>query len=194
MNDNANQSKINSNRIVSNFFDWADTIVYVILLLCVMIVFVFRMANVDGQSMMNTLHDGDKLLVTNLFYNPGPKDIIVIAKGRYYNKPLVKRIIAVEGQTVDIDFNTGDVKVDGQVIDEPYIRNLTTIEEGGQIPVTVPKGYVFVMGDNRQNSLDSRSMQIGLIDRHDIVGKAQWRLWGTSDTGLLDFSRFGKVS
>lgn len=194
MNDSVNQNKVNTDKIVYNFFDWADTIVHVILLLCLVIVFIFRLANIDGRSMMNTLYDGDKVLTAKLFYSPKPKDIVVISQGRYLNKPIVKRIIAVEGQVVDIDFNTGDVKVDGKVIDEPYIRNLTTNKQNGEIPITVPKGYVFVMGDNRQESSDSRCREIGLIDKHDIDGKVQWRLWSKSNIGLLDFSKFGRVS
>ena len=99
---------------------------------------------------------------------------MVISRAQHFEEPIIKRVIATEGQTLKIDFNTGDVYVDGVLLDEPYIKTPTTDNEGGEIPEVIPEGYVFVMGDNRGNSLDSRSEQIGLIDKRNIIGKAQY--------------------
>ncbi len=98
---------------------------------------------------------------------------MVISRAQHFEEPIIKRVIATEGQTLKIDFNTGDVYVDGVLLNEPYIKTPTTNNEGGEVPEVIPEGYVFVMGDNRGNSLDSRSEQIGLIDKRNIIGKAQ---------------------
>lgn len=135
---------------------------------------VFRVVVVSGPSMMETLHDGDSLLlISNVFYrNPQYGDIIVASKDSFKDgEPIIKRVIATEGQMVDINFETGVVYVDGEPLDEPYTRTPTNYQEGMVFPLTVSEGCVFVMGDNRNDSLDSRSTQIGLIDRREILGR-----------------------
>jgi signal peptidase I len=125
--------------------------------------------------MYDTLIQGDRLvLLSSLVYNdPEPGDIIVCSKESFDNGTnFVKRIIATEGQTVDIDFDAGIVYVDGTALDEPYIHSPTTRADGIEFPLTVKQGYVFVMGDNRAHSTDSRSTRIGLVDEREIVGKA----------------------
>ena len=132
----------------------------------------FRVVVVSGSSMNNTLIDGDYiLLLNNVFYSdPQPGDIIVASKHSFKNgEPIIKRVIATQGQTVEIFGATGEVYVDNVLLDEPYIATPTTNEH---ILVTVEEGYVFVMGDNRQWSLDSRSSEIGQIDCREILGKA----------------------
>ncbi|MBQ7669309.1 MAG: signal peptidase I [Clostridia bacterium] len=159
----------------------------VIVILCFS--FVLRLNIVDGPSMENTLHTGEYLVVSDLFYTPTRGDIIVFQSpvaAERYRKPLVKRVIATEGQTVGIDVKTGDVTVDGEPINETY-RNLTTdpiyyfgshmTVKDGVASVTVTPGHVFVMGDNRNNSADSRLQGIGLIDERCIVGKVYARVW-----------------
>lgn len=178
----------NSNKCKS-LFDILDTIVTVSVLLAIVIAFAFRMADVDGVSMMDTLLDRDKLVVSQIFYNPKPGDVVVISRGQLLNHPIVKRVIACEGDTLEIDYTSAQVKVNGVVIDEPYIKSPTTQDENGVIPKVIPKGYVFVMGDNRGNSTDSRSNEVGLIDKNNILGKVIWRLWGKG----YDVSRFGGV-
>ena len=111
-------------------------------------------------------------IVTNFFYTPTDGDIIVISHGAEYADPIIKRVIATEGQKLSIDFDKGEVFVDGKKLDEPYIQGFTHAEDA-EIPEVIPEGKVFVMGDNRGVSLDSRSKEIGLIDVKDIIGKAQ---------------------
>ena len=147
------------------------------MLLMVMLLFlvVFRVILVTGDSMFTTLWDGDYLLlVSELFCGaPEPGDIVVISKQSFDNgSPIVKRVIATAGQTVDIDFESGTVYVDGKALREPYIHNETTNEEGTVFPLTVAENCIFVLGDNRAVSLDSRSPQIGHIDRREVLGKA----------------------
>ena len=171
------------------------------MLLVVMLLFlvVFRVILVTGDSMFTTLWDGDYLLlVSELFCGaPEPGDIVVISKQSFDNgSPIVKRVIATEGQTVDIDFESGTVYVDGKALRDPYIHNETTNEEGTVFPLTVAENCIFVLGDNRAVSLDSRSPQIGQIDRREVLGKALFLIIpGTHHGQLLpDYSRIGAVN
>ena len=171
------------------------------MLFVVMLLFlvVFRVILVTGDSMFSTLWDGDYLLlVSELFCgDPEPGDIVVISKQSFdHGSPIVKRVIATEGQTVDIDFETGTVYVDGAALREPYIHNETTNEEGTVFPLTVAENCIFVLGDNRTVSLDSRSPQIGQIDRREVLGKALCLMIpGTHHGQLLpDYSRIGAVN
>ena len=127
--------------------------------------------------MVPTLTNGDFLVLWSLFYTPKQGDIIS-ANCDGLDEVIVKRVIAVGGQTVDIDFSTGEVFVDGELLDEPYINNLTLNDEGAfDYPITVEEGYYFCMGDNRQGSKDSRHPDVGLISRDDILGKVVLRLF-----------------
>ena len=171
------------------------------MLLVVMLLFlvVFRVILVTGDSMFTTLWDGDYLLlVSELFCGaPEPGDIVVISKQSFDNgSPIVKRVIATEGQTVDIDFESGTVYVDGKALREPYIHNETTNEEGTVFPLTVAENCIFVLGDNRAVSLDSRSPQIGQLDRREVLGKTLFLMIpGTHHGQLLpDYSRIGAVN
>ncbi len=170
--------------------------------LMAVIVFVFllcfRIVVVSGDSMYDTLVDGDYLLLlSNVFYQePEAGDIIVISKEDYDNGlPIVKRIIATEGQTVDIDFITGTVYVDGIALEEDYIYTKTTLDEGVVFPLTVDEGCVFVLGDNRSRSKDSRNPEIGLIDQRQIVGKAIMLIMPGTDHGEIaaDYDRIGVI-
>ena len=182
-----------------------NVLLYVHDLMCMLLVMmllflvVFRVILVTGDSMFTTLWDGDYLLlVSELFCgDPEPGDIVVISKASFDNgSPIVKRVIATQGQTVDIDFESGTVYVDGQALREPYIHNETTNEEGTVFPLTVAENCIFVLGDNRAVSLDSRSPQIGQIDRREVLGKALCLMIpGTHHGQLLpDYSRIGAVN
>ena len=183
------------NVFLSNLHDVVFLVAGVLLVFSIL----FRIVIVSGPSMKNTLIDGDwLLLMSNVLYNnPKEGDVIVACKDAYENgTPIVKRIIATEGQIVDIDFETGTVTVDGNVLDEPYISSPTDRDEGMQFPLTVPEGCVFVLGDNRQDSKDSRSPEIGLIDEREILGKAIFIVFPGDEKGNLsrDIGRIGVIS
>lgn len=173
--------------------------VYMLAVVLVLLMVFFRIIVVDGPSMENTLLNGDyMLLVSNLFYRePQAGDVVVVSKQAYdQGKPIVKRVVATEGQVVDIDFQEGIVYVDGQALTEPYTKTLTTLKEGATFPQTVADGCVFVMGDNRNNSKDSRSTQIGQVDKREIVGKVVCLLFpgtGMGGSQPRDFSRIGAL-
>ena len=159
----------------------------------------FRVVVVSGPSMNNTLVDGDwLLLLSNVFYRtPQNGDVIVATKDTFDNgAPIIKRVIAQEGQTVDIDFLEGIVYVDGVALDEPYALTPTTLEEGMEFPLTVDDGCIFVLGDNRDNSKDSRSLEIGLIDQREVLGKAIFLFLPGDNKGrvIRDFNRIGGIS
>ena len=159
---------------------------------------VFRVIVVSGSSMYDTLINGDYLLlVSNLFYpQPQAQDIIVVSKESYDNgAPIIKRVIATEGQTVDIDFDAGIVYVDGQALEEPYTHTPTNVQEGMTFPLTVEENCVFAMGDNRNRSLDSRDPSIGQIDKREILGKAIFLFLPAVDEGHAgpDYDRIGAI-
>jgi len=156
---------------------------------------VFRVVVVSGPSMKNTLFHGDYIiLLNNTFYTePKQGDIIVASKDSFKDgEPIIKRIIATGGQKVDIDFNKGIVYVDGVALDEPYTRTGTNLQEGVYFPLTVEEGCVLVMGDNRNESKDSRNPEIGFIDEREILGRAIFLLFpGKSDQQTRQFNRIG---
>ncbi|MCI7085692.1 MAG: signal peptidase I [bacterium] len=167
------QVEVNSSGAVACIYDWVHCLLIAVIAVVIILTFFFRMVNVDGESMLETLQNGDKVIVSELFYTPNDGDIVVISHGQKYKDPIIKRVIATEGQTLDINFETGEVVVDGVVLQEDYIIG-ETIKGDTAIPSVIPEGKVFVMGDNRTKSLDSRYENIGLIDKSDIIGKAQF--------------------
>ena len=146
-----------------------------------MFAFVFRLNIVDGHSMDMTLTHGEYLGVSDLLYEPTPGDIVIVHKinADPYDNPIVKRVIATEGQTVDIDFSTWTLRVDGEVIDEPYryVSDDYLLTSDWTFPITVGENEIFVMGDNRNNSADSRTEEIGMIDERCVIGKAYVRIF-----------------
>ena len=167
-------------------FDWSESLVTALLIIVVLFAFFVRSIGVDGTSMINTLHDGDYLIVSNLFYDPQPGDIVVLTKKTFMKESIVKRIIAVGGQTIDMDFTTGEVWVDGELLDEPYVREQMWKHEDMTFPATVPEGCVFVMGDNRNGSTDSRNSLLGMVDERYIVGHVLLRIWPLNAFGTVD--------
>jgi len=175
----------NRNTLKNELFDWAQNIAIILTVVVLLFTFALRIIGVEGPSMMNTLHDGDWLLVSDLFYKPENGDIVIIKKDEFMQSPIVKRVIATEGQTVDIDFDMGTVWVDGVMLDEPYANDRTTRAFDMQFPQTVPEGCVFVLGDNRNHSSDSRTSSLGMVDERLIVGKVIFR--------ILPINSFGTV-
>ena len=173
---------------VKEVLEYAESLTVVFAVVLLIFTFIARPATVDGESMLPTLRNGERLVISNLFYEPAPGDIVVLCgeADREEGRNLIKRIIAVGGQTIDIDFETGEVTVDGEVLDEPYILERTHLDEGTEFPLTVPEGEVFVMGDNRNASRDSRSLSVGTVKEEYIVGRVLFR--------FFPFDRFGTVS
>ncbi len=153
-------------------YDWIQSLISALLICVLVFVFVMRIMDVKGSSMVPTLKNGDKVLVSDLFYEPTRGDIVVFKKDSYDSgKALVKRVVAVAGDVVNIDFEKGIVYVNGEALEEDYIDVLTTTKIDFIGPQTVPDSCLFVMGDNRNASTDSRDKRIGMVDKRLIIGK-----------------------
>ncbi len=182
--------------IINMGLEGLDVIVSAMIAVIILFLFVFRVPTIDGNSMNNTLFNGERVIISDLMYEPRYGDIVVVSRNytndsnniERYSMPIIKRIIATEGQTVDIDFEKGKVYVDGKELEENYTKTPTNLSYDVKFPVTVKKNCVFVLGDNRNDSLDSRSSQIGdggMIDKRYILGKAFLR--------IFPFNKFGKI-
>lgn len=166
-------------------FDLVQCVVTALLVCILLFVFAGRIVNVIGPSMESTLFEGDRLIISRLFYTPKQGDIVVLRKDSFKDEAIIKRVIAVGGQTVDIDFDKGIVYVDGEALDEDYINEPTLRPLDFDDEVTVPEGSVFVLGDNRNKSNDSRDERIGCVDTRYILGRAIWR--------VTPFEKFGSL-
>ena len=177
--------------------EWLEILCSAIIAVVIIFCFIFRIATIDGDSMNHTLHHNDRIIITNLNYEPKNGDIVVISRNAENsiegqnsgNEPIIKRVIAVGGQMVDIDFETGEVYVDGKVLKEDYIGSATNNAGDVEFPLYVPEGYIFVLGDNRGASLDSRFSIIGdngLVDKRYVLGKAILRFFPLNKIGALD--------
>ena len=155
--------------------EWVVSIAIAVVLALVIRQFVFTVVRVDGASMEPTLQHNDRLIVWRLGYTPENGDIIVLHQAGH--SPYIKRVIANEGQTVDIDFARHIVYVDGVALEEDYIADPTALAGDMRFPVTVGENQVFVLGDNRNNSRDSRFSDVACVDYKDILGKAVWRFF-----------------
>jgi signal peptidase I len=184
-------------------FGFVETLFITLLIVSLIFTYIFRITSVTGDSMSKTLESGDRVVITNFSAKPKQGDIVVfyaadsvilddennLVINPGVRRNLVKRVIAAEGQTVDFDFEKGIVYVDGKILSEDYISGLTHSDSGaftGKYPVTVPPGYVFVMGDNRRNSIDSRSYEIGFVAVDSIIGKVIFRLTPFDSFGFLE--------
>jgi len=188
-----------------NKIGWKETImvylhdaVYLMVTVLILFLLVFRIIIVSGGSMKMTLVDGDYLLLlNNVFYHePEQGDVVVISKESFDNgAPIVKRVIATEGQLVDINFEEGVVYVDGNPLTEPYINNPTLKNRGTEFPLIVEKNCIFVLGDNRGVSRDSRDPVIGQIDKREVLGKALFLFFPGMDQEQTerDFDRIGAI-
>lgn len=166
-------------------FEWYDALVFALAVVVVLFLFGARIITVSGSSMVPTLYGGDHVLVQSMFYQPKRGDIVVVDGYSAYGDPLIKRVIGVGGDVVDIDFAAGTVTVNGEVQEEPYISAPTTLSFDVEFPLTVPEGHVFLMGDNRPNSKDSRASEIGCPDERELLGRVLLR--------VSPLDRLGKV-
>ena len=187
-----------------NFYDWIESVVSVFLLCVLVFTFALRVMGVEGTSMINTLEDEDLILVSNLFYEPKQGDIVVLRKDTFLKDPIVKRVIAVGGQKLAIDFETGRVSVDGETLQEDYIRleslpmrelDFRAMTDKNADYITVPEGCIFVMGDNRNGSQDSRDEDLGCVDTRYLIGHVLFLIFPGEnvDTHERDFKRIGRV-
>ncbi|WP_294500752.1 signal peptidase I [uncultured Gemmiger sp.] len=176
------------NRTKSNYglLEWIDSLVFAAVALALVFTFGVRIVQVDGSSMNPGLVNGERLLLSSLPYEPEYGDVVVIDSYTNYGKLLIKRVIGKEGDVINIDFDTGVVYRNGEPLDEPYTAEPTYLYEGVDFPLTVPDGMLFIMGDNRNNSKDSRSPEIGFVSEGDVLGKAVLR--------LTPFDKFGLIS
>lgn len=169
-----------------NIYDWIQCLASALIVCVVLFIFFIRVIDVKGTSMYPTLNNQDKMLVSDVFYRPKAGDIVVFKKDQYDpDKALVKRVIATEGQEINIDFDKGIVYVDGEPLEEDYINELTITKLDFIGPQTVPEGCVFVMGDNRNMSTDSRKSEIGMVDNRLIIGKVYCVIFPLSSFGLV---------
>ena len=170
----------------TSLFRWVYALVGILCFMFVVFMLFFRIVSVDGRSMMPTLEDSDKLLVYSFIYEPQHGDIVVISSTER-TEPLVKRIIAVENQTVEVDYKIGKVYVDGIALNEDYVAEMTIPDDNEiEYPYVVPKDCIFVMGDNRNESGDSRSRIIHSIDKNLVVGKVVFRFYPFSRLSIFN--------
>lgn len=177
-------TKKDKNRFWGFIYDWLDSLIYAIILILIIFAFIFRVVGVNGDSMNPTLNSGDWLTVSAITDELETGDIVVITQPNSLNEPLIKRVIAKGGDTINIDFIEGTVTVNGVTLYEPYIAEATERSGDFVYPLEIPEGYVFVMGDNRNNSLDSRFRTVGLIDERYVLGVAQVRLFPFGDWNI----------
>ena len=179
-------------------YEWVQALVCSVLAVVVLFTFGARLIGVDGHSMVPTLQNGDRMLVLNamLYHDYQYGDVVVLRKDTFLKEPIVKRVIATAGQTVDIDFDSGTVYVEGEALREDYINELTFLEEGTEFPLTVPEGHIFVMGDNRNRSSDSRDSNLGTVDTRYVIGRAVAVAFPGVDEETLkrDFRRIGVIA
>ena len=175
-----------------SILEYLHDVVYILALILVLFTFCMRVVIVSGSSMFSTLVDGDYLLLINrpLCGELEQGDIVVASMERFKDgEPIVKRVVATEGQTVDIDFRAGIVYVDGVALEEEYTYTPTHLSEGMEFPLVVEEGCLFLMGDNRGDSRDSRAPEIGLVDEREILGRAVFLLMPGTGTGEYTVER-----
>lgn len=162
-----------SGRYKNEFFEWGEAMVISLTVIVLLFTFVVRLISVEGSSMVPTLQDKDKVILLNSLLDGETEkgDIVVLAKKGFFDgNPIVKRVIGTEGDTIDIDFEKGQVYVNGEAQEEPYINEPTYERQDMDFPQVVPAGCIFVMGDNRNRSTDSRNSQLGMVDTRYVLG------------------------
>lgn len=196
MNSDINLSSYKNQEPSSSLYEWFDSIIKALIIILILLTFIFRVCTVVGDSMIDTLHDGEQLVIYNFLYTPKENDIIVFHQtGDYLNEPCVKRVIATGDKYVRIDYNNGtlfvsddEIFTDEDIIDESSYAYFDSGEydAGGVYEVYVPEGHLFVMGDNRNNSLDSRSELMGVIDEKTVLGKVLLRISPKDKFGIIN--------
>ncbi len=185
------------NSLMKEVWEWVQAIVIAVVVALLLRNYVLTLAKVDGQSMEPTLQHADRLYVNRVAYTPEKGDVIIFEPASDPGRPYIKRVIATEGDTVYIDFETGDVYVNDKIIDEPYIKEPTHRKDAyidfliwsghysKEEPIKIEEGYFWAMGDNRNNSSDSRAL--GPIPVKELIGHATFRFWPLNNMGTVDF-------
>ncbi len=190
----SNKNTAQKNSFSAEIFEWLEMVILSACAVLLVFTFVARPANVDGASMENTLHDKEMLVISNLLYEPSRGDIVVFQKiNSVHPAPIVKRVIATEGETIDIDFNTWTVTVtdingNKRILDESAYRKLLPdrrVTSDLSYPITLGKDELFVMGDNRNNSMDSRDSRIGVVNEKEIIGRVCLRAFPLNKFGAV---------
>ena len=189
MSEKNNKQDNQTTGFVVELYEWLEAIAFALSIVVILFTFLFRVVSVSGPSMNPTLTSGDRIVLNSILYTPQNGDIVVITQPNSHdNEPLIKRVIAVEGQTISVDAETDTVTVDGVKLHESYIldQDIQRSGESYEYPLTIPKGKVFVMGDNRNDSFDSRDPGLGMVEEKYIMGKAIFRIYPFERVGGLD--------
>lgn len=190
--------------LLDDVTDVIESVIFSVFIVLLTFTYLFRISDVSGPSMEPTLVEKDRVVISPLLYTPKQNDIIIVDSEKL-GKLIVKRVIAVEGQTVDINFDEGIVYVDGEPVDEQlyeedengnaaelhadhFVNTLTTANMGAfdSYPVTVPENHIFVLGDNRNRSKDSKHSDLGFVPEDEVVGKVILRIYPFSSFGTLN--------
>ena len=175
----------NKNTKLQTTYEIASILLTAVLAVGVIFTFFFKMSTVSGESMQNTLQHGDNLLITSITPEINPGDVVVVSQPNGYEKVLIKRVIAVGGQSVSFDSKTGKTMINGQIIDEPYTKEKAKYTYAMTKTYFVPEGKIFVMGDNRNNSKDARYWENTYVEADKILGEAVFRYWPFDSIGML---------
>ena len=189
MSEQEHEKKEEHISLKQDVYYWVKMIVVALVSMILVFTMVGRVIGVVGPSMQPTLHEGDRMLLQILGYEPKAGDVVVLRKESFMSEPIVKRIIATGGQHVQVDIPNNAVYVDGVKLDEPYINEpmvpVSYLMEGGVLDVVVPEGSVYVMGDNRNHSNDSRDLHLGTVDEQFIIGRALCIIFPFRDFGII---------
>lgn len=172
-------------KIASVVYEWLDALVFALLAVAILFVAFFKVYAVLGASMEPTLRTGNRVFAWCFLYEPAQGDIVILDEELVLGESIVKRVVAIEGQVVDIDEETGEITVDGIVFDEPVATSLSNLNGNMHFPLRVPDGHVFVMGDNRGNSHDSRYTTIGFVDERSVMGNVLY-VFGPGGNGKVE--------
>lgn len=194
LTENENNGTADNKNFFADMFDWMCSIFSAILCFIIIFALFARVITVDGESMVPTLQDQQRLIVSDMFYTPQYDDIVILYADKLvnessggYGKPIVKRVIGLPGDTIRIDFVKGVVYRNGELLPDDYTNTPTNLPENfpNNQDVTVEDGKIFVLGDNRNGSKDSRSSDVGQVDMRYIMGKAYLRIWPLNALGML---------
>lgn len=183
--DGAEELPEQNRRLWGIVYDAVATLETAVIILMLFFSLVFRPAAVIGNSMLPNFSGGDRVACVHSFSGYERGDVVIISHATRKDESVIKRVIAVGGDTVDIDFYKGTVSVNGQVLDEPYAGTPTNLSYDMTFPVTVPEGKLFVLGDNRNDSIDSRSTDIGFINENKVLGKVVFRFYPFNKIGII---------